>query len=249
MLYKETYLTPIAFTKRSTLPDSGRLNLQSGIGRICGQAQLEGCNLVRLKLGSQRVPLSFLRSLCRDQKSPVVIARRGHFRAAWSHRQQIGMTKSLGIIEDGDDAAVGAHHRRMPEIWSTKLREGGMALEHELDRLLPLRRIPHFRSIRRNGKRLDLRWFLEITTDDDRYPAVTVYIRVFLALTGNDEIEQQSIIGVADHSGLGPAVRPQRSYRHQPIPIEDLDGFLLHCRGFEFVPQARHYANPRIDRY
>ena len=81
------------------------------------------------------------------QKAPIVIPRGRHLGAARSNRQQIGVAEALRVIENGDDAAVGAHDCRVLQIRTAKLRKRRMPLQHKLDRFLALGGITHLRGV------------------------------------------------------------------------------------------------------
>src|SRR4029079_17460384 len=60
-------------------------------------------------------------------ETPVVVARRTHVgEPSGTDRQQICVTESLGIIENGDEFWIGAHHRRMTRLRWIELAKAGM---------------------------------------------------------------------------------------------------------------------------
>src|SRR5215213_2430177 len=78
---------------------------------------------------------------------------------------------------------------------------------------------------------------MEITADNQRHAIVSLDVGKFLALSGNDEIDQDVLACEAHHRRLGPAVRPDCSHGHQAVIAEHLDGFFLH-RPFSTFSQS-----------
>lgn len=128
-----------------------------------------------------RLSAELARDSFRRKKPPIIVPGRRHLGAAGPNGEQVGVAEALGIIEDGDDAAIGAHHRRMLGIGPSELRERRVAVQDQIDRSLPLPWIPHFRGVGGNRQRLDLRWVLKIASDHDRDAALALDVRIFLA--------------------------------------------------------------------
>ena len=77
------------------------------------------------------------------------------------------------------------------------------------------------------GQALDVTWLWCIAADGDRYAAVEQDVGAFLRVTGNEAVEQEAVIDVADQGDLRPAVGSIRGNRHDPVAIEELQDEIL----------------------
>ena len=75
----------------------------------------------------------------------------------------------------------------------------------------------------RDRQALDLQRLRVVLGDGERHPRIAHDVGVFLAVAGNQAVDDQPVIAVADHRRLRPAVGPVGGDRHDTMLIEQID--------------------------
>src|SRR4051794_22484133 len=107
-----------------------------------------------------------------------------------------------------------------------------MPLKEHIKGSLALLRVADFGCMGGDRQRLDRRRVMKVSPDNERNSVILLDVREFLALPRDNEVDENVFIGVADQRALRPAVRANRRDRHDPILIEDADGFVFHGSSF-----------------
>jgi hypothetical protein len=137
-------------------------------------------------------------------------------------RHEIGVSKSLRVIEDGN------HLRLQPkddDFLRFRHRQGRV---FRISRPEKIQRPGHFGRIadtmrtgchRKAGDRHRVR---DIVIDGQRNSIISREVGRFLALRAAQEIDRQAVVHVSNSGCLRPAIRPIRRDGHEPMLIQKL---------------------------
>ena len=106
--------------------------------------------------------------------------------------------------------------------------EVGMPLGEQLPGASSFGEVGHFLGEAAGVNRLDLALRARLVADRDGDPVVLADVLEFLAGSIDQEVEPEAVVRITDDRGLRPAVRTDRSERHDPVRVEDGDCWLFH---------------------
>jgi hypothetical protein len=149
------------------------------------------------------------------------------------------VAESLRIVEHRYDFRNDTQqHDALQRRW----RHGGVfrvALQQHRNGTIAFRRVRDLCRECCHGKAGDAHRVRRVAANRERYAVVVHDIGVFLAVTCNDHIDAQGIVGIADDRGLWPPVGTVGGDRKDAVAVQQSEHRLAHIfihGGLLFVP-------------